>query len=347
MRLFLLDRLLSSRFAFRLLKVVELQLVITALSLPLVLAWGLPVSLLAIAGNTFFTPFLFCFLLLASLVFISQLLFIPNGPLIYALERFQKFWLTCMSYVDRRTLIELPAPPVYAALIFFAVIVTLICYRVKKTITRCLLLFFILSASCLGLHFFIRPSNAHITLCHGTGTLNFFSIKNKLICVDDGIGSVSGLKSFILYTVLPTVRKKCGSTKISTLVFLKPTCASLSVARLLLDTLDTQAHTCSIVLPTCITDTDQQKHQPKVADACKALEEWSRLNCKNVIPLTENSHPLELESLEIRADGTMQRTKYFSHTLLGVHGTCGQEKITIKPVLVKCSTAASINASKT
>lgn len=331
-------RLRAFQFVTRMFTIIELQLVITALSLPVMLVWGLPFSLLTMAGNVLFTPFLFGYLLLSSLIFITQLLAVPNTVLITLLGYLQHVWLRIMAHVDSRVMLELPSPGLGGAALLFVLALGLILLRIKNMRVRCALLFSFLVISCTGLHFFARPSHAHLTFKHGAGTLHAFAINGELSIVDDGIRSRSGLKSFITYTVVPTVRAQCGTTRITVLVFLKPTAASPAIARLLLDSSNTRPHDCTIILPARVNPAKPGPKptgtETKTEQAAEQLESWAHSSFPNNIRLlTTDSRPFisKNHTLEIKANGILNRTKNYAHALLCVHAHYGQETIMLKP----------------
>lgn len=332
-------RIRAIRFVPRLLTVLELQLTVMALSLPVILAQGMPISLLAVAGNVLFTPFLFGFLLLASLIFITQMFALPNMMLITALDYFRRIWLACMAHVDGRVMLELPSPGLAGAALLFISALCLIMLRIQSIRIRCTLLFSFLIISCTGLYFCARPAHAYLAFKHGAGTLHVCAIDTELSMIDDGIRSHSGLKSFLAYSVIPKVRAQCGTTRISTLVFLKPTSASSEIARLLFAASCTQPDNCTIILPARAhpekPDSEKTHTRTKTEQAANQLESRARAICPNTVRIldqTSQKYSSKNHTFEVSASGTLQRTKNYAHTLLRVQATCGQKKILIEPL---------------
>ncbi len=68
------------------------HLLITLVSLPILICWGIPLSKLSIIGNFLFTPILTIFLVLSSIIFFTELFYIPNLFLIKSLETLTSFW---------------------------------------------------------------------------------------------------------------------------------------------------------------------------------------------------------------------------------------------------------------
>jgi hypothetical protein len=73
-------------FTSYLLRYCEIQGIITCVSLPFLIGWGLPFSTMSFVGNFFGTPIITLFLGLSTIVFITELFSIPNYYCIQALE---------------------------------------------------------------------------------------------------------------------------------------------------------------------------------------------------------------------------------------------------------------------
>src|SRR5438445_4320197 len=95
-----------------LLKSVQLQLFISFISLPFLIGWGLPISLLTPFSTLIFGPFLTCFLLISSLIFFLELLYLPNALFIWLLELVTSIWLACLNLEQRAWLIGFTKPPI-------------------------------------------------------------------------------------------------------------------------------------------------------------------------------------------------------------------------------------------
>src|SRR5260370_32295969 len=80
-----------------LLKSIQLQLFISFISLPFLIGWGLPISLLTPVSTLIFGPFLTCFLLISSLIFFLKLFYVPNAALVSCLELITSVWLAFLN----------------------------------------------------------------------------------------------------------------------------------------------------------------------------------------------------------------------------------------------------------
>ena len=98
------------RFIKNLINFIHIQLFITLISIPILLCWGMPISVLTFAGNFLLSPILTLFLLLSSLIFFCELLHIPNSFLIYGLQKTCSTWLSLMQWGTKHYLVALAAP---------------------------------------------------------------------------------------------------------------------------------------------------------------------------------------------------------------------------------------------
>ena len=67
-------------------KFIHTQLLLNLFLFPVLVAYGLPISLLQILGNFIFIPIFTIFIFISFLIFISEILYIPNGFFVYLLE---------------------------------------------------------------------------------------------------------------------------------------------------------------------------------------------------------------------------------------------------------------------
>jgi hypothetical protein len=94
-----------------LIKTIQLQLFITLCSWPLLLWWGLPLSLLTVIGNILFIPFLTLFILISFFIFFGELVHIPNGFLIFCLEQLSSLWYIILGCATKTSLVSYRCPP--------------------------------------------------------------------------------------------------------------------------------------------------------------------------------------------------------------------------------------------
>lgn len=77
---------------------LQAQLVLSLASLPILVHWGLPISMMTIIGNVIFSPFLMAFVFLSSLLFFTELCSIPNLWIAYGLNNITEWWSYLLSF---------------------------------------------------------------------------------------------------------------------------------------------------------------------------------------------------------------------------------------------------------
>lgn len=93
---------------------IHLQLFLTLISWPILIAWGLPLSLMSLLGNFIFGPVVTLFLFVSALIFFCELVGIPNGSLVWLLDKITDWWVFIMHHSSSRWLISAPAPSLLA-----------------------------------------------------------------------------------------------------------------------------------------------------------------------------------------------------------------------------------------
>lgn len=219
---------------------MHVQLFITLISMPVLLCWGMPLSWLSFAGNFFFGPILTAFLLLSSLIFFFQLLAIPNGLLIYALEKLTHGWMLIMHLPSYQSLICLPKPPFTLALVIaFIALLILHCKIIDTPIKGIAAYALVLIASGLFLTCTAHWSAPVQTLnCHA-GEVTLLYHHKQLALIDPGvIGQRISAPNWCEYTLLPHLAKEYGTGKIDYFVALQPNGVLFDALNLLLDKIE-------------------------------------------------------------------------------------------------------------
>jgi hypothetical protein len=204
---------------------MQLQLFLTLFSLPIVLAWGLPVSLLSPLGNLIFGPALTIFLFLSSLIFFGQLVCIPVAPLIWLLEKSTSLWLTFMHADLQTWLVGCSAPPLFCMVLmgivpFFIMIHTKIGRHLYVNLgaLTALLAVITLYLKCAAI-----PHTRIVEIPCNKGNITFIKTAHTHILIDPGyLGQRINALSFAQYTLIPTILKSSGSTTIDHLIILQP-----------------------------------------------------------------------------------------------------------------------------
>lgn len=90
----------------------EIQLFITLVSLPILMYWGMPLSLASFFGNLFFSPLMTIFLALSCLLFVTELIGMPNAVVVYGLEKITHLITILLEWGTKTWLIAFPSFPI-------------------------------------------------------------------------------------------------------------------------------------------------------------------------------------------------------------------------------------------
>ena len=193
---------------------MHVQLFLSLISLPILVAWGLPFSLTTVFGNLIFTPFLTIFLLISTGIFFLELLSLPNGWLIYLLEKLCTFWMYCLDNGSTAWLYGID---------YYGLIICSVC-----ALTACVLLhhkqwgreknswyLFLLLLLAPFIYQKIRSffmQKGHITCIKKNALIT--SNNGKISVIDYGaLGEKKSAGTWIQYTFLAEALKQCGSVQ--------------------------------------------------------------------------------------------------------------------------------------
>ncbi len=221
----IIQKLLNQIYAF-----TYLQLSVTIATLPLLIYWGIPISLLSIMGNALFSPFLTLFLFLCTIIFFTNLIALQNTWIIYFTELVVRVWLYCMSFTSKKMLVYIPCPNIIIILIICIICALLLHQKIITTaLKKCLLL--ICALICIVLLITISaPSKPIVSQleCHG-GQVTIISANNKLCIIDPGvIGKTVSAPDWIEYTLLPYLTKHYATATVDTFIALQPSYSTFS-----------------------------------------------------------------------------------------------------------------------
>ena len=207
-----------------LLRFSELQLFLSAMSLPFLIAWGLPLSLWSPIGNLIFGPILTLFLLFSSLIFFTELIGIPNAFICWILEQLTQVWLFILNSGSQYGMISAMSP----SLIFLGIIplgaLTIILFyrrsnqwqRITGMLMYLIIVWFLLTLYRLDL------SLTQDIACH-TGNVPFIHHNGVTILIDTGvIARRPSAVSWVTYTCIPELIRQTGKQSIDYLILLQP-----------------------------------------------------------------------------------------------------------------------------
>ena len=197
---------------------LELQLLISLVILPILIAWGLPISSMSIVGNLLFAPFLTLFIFVSTLIFTTDLLDIPNAWIVQILAGITNIWHYCLSFGSANWLIAFPLW--LFPISFIAAIAGCSLYILRNTtqIQRIICLVLLCCITPL-IHQVFEENCVQVTLTQGLQKIHILKIKGKIYVFDCGaLGARPSSQSWIEYTVSPTLIKEIGATSIDLLV---------------------------------------------------------------------------------------------------------------------------------
>ena len=207
-----------------LLRFITLQLFVSLMSLPLLVAWGLPLSMLSPFGNSLFNPLLTLFLLLSTLIFISELMYLPNQWFCWLLEKTNSLFVATSSYADSSWLVgirQLPMPILFTLpIIGLWIIIT---PRLRTQGARACALAGTLIVIFAGAYV---TNSSYLGACasHCKNKPAALAYADHTLAVFDygALNATSRCRTWWDYTLMSQVTKKTGKTTIDYLVCLNP-----------------------------------------------------------------------------------------------------------------------------
>jgi hypothetical protein len=199
-----------------------IHLTVSAFSFLILICNGIPCCLLGFIGNAVFNPFLSLFLFLSAFLLITEICYIPNGPLIYLLDKLSSFWLYLLQlHVGPTTEIPCAQPSVLAATAIFCAILLIMllsCSYTKKSFYLVLLMV----GSCFFLRQKVVTSIVEPLPC-GKEQLYLIKEGQSLTIIDPGcLGRSLSAVSFVQYTLMPHIVANFGTHTIEHLFLMKP-----------------------------------------------------------------------------------------------------------------------------
>lgn len=200
---------------------LELQLLISLVILPILINWGLPISIMSIAGNLLFAQFLTIFIFLSALLFSSDLLGIPNYFIAQTLEWFTSVWYYFLSFGSASWLVGFSSWMLPISSIF-AIIGCTLYYDKKISQNNRIIILGILFIATFFIHHLLQPQLHQVTILQGSQKMHLIKVRSKIYAFDCGaLGARPSSQSWIEYTVTPTLIQTMGTTAIDTLILCK------------------------------------------------------------------------------------------------------------------------------
>ncbi len=206
----------------KLTKWIYIHLVISIYSFLILVCWGIPFCPMSFVGNLIFGPVLTLFLGLSTLLFFTELCFIPNGYIALLLDIISHSWLWTLNYYSLQHLqIPCARPSIMVMSTLFCAAFIVILLRasyIKKNVYLCLML---ISSFWLAGQHPITDEIEHLPCANGN--LHIVKTADHLIVVDPGcLGRYISAPSFVQFTLMPHLVQKYGTYTIDHLILLQP-----------------------------------------------------------------------------------------------------------------------------
>lgn len=252
-------------------KILFAQLFLTSFSLPIILWWGLPLSLLTVVGNIIFNPFISCFLLLATLLFFCELLCIPTAALAWLLEQVTDIWLWCVGQGSSSALVALPKPPLFV-LFAIAGAALWIMYTFAAKQHQGVVAFMLFLALLAGaLRYTLVPSTMSCDVPYGSRNVVVVA-DDTGCCLFDTFGVLrtgTQSSSWVNFTLRPFLVTKLGRISCDRIVVMRPTRARLQAACEIAQL----THAQEVVVPEEACNASVRACMEQAPIACKAMPE--------------------------------------------------------------------------
>ncbi|MCB9493007.1 MAG: hypothetical protein H6679_01910 [Epsilonproteobacteria bacterium] len=222
------ERILSYLTSF-----CQAQLVVLVISLPILISWGLGISVMSMFGNLCGVPLLTLFLLLSSLLFFSELLGLPNGFLVSLLEKHTQLcdWLICSG--KKEWLFFCPQPPSFVLLALLVCSCITLCWLHGKSMHMRLQVMLALVCTILLCAYSYQAIFMPVPVQYSLDE-KLFLIKDergKTYLVDDGFfNRKKSADKTVEFELKQFLAKKLGSVCIDCLYVLRPTMSSFKAA---------------------------------------------------------------------------------------------------------------------
>lgn len=199
------------------------QLFITIVSLPILLSWGLPFSIITPISNLIFAPVLTGILLLSSLVFFTEIIAFPNTWLIAMLSKCIEWYHAILESGSPGWLIANTKPSI---LLSFIIIISagMILHAKFLPSKEKKIIGFLILLTCNYYYLYLQiPTNHYADLACHTGTISIIKHNKTVIIIDTGhLGKKVSSIDWVEYTLLPYLNCTFGSNTIDYFITLQP-----------------------------------------------------------------------------------------------------------------------------
>jgi|GEM_PF-4776425 len=204
---------------------VTMQLFLFLLSLPIIVAWGLPVSIMTLISTPLFGPALTLFLLISTLIFLCMLCSLPYSLLLTLLDKIVLCWDYALSLGSPHWLFCFSRPPVAILTVWSIWNALFLLYVLQSATARRLRLLLGYSCVVILLLYVQRyiPYQSTLHFSSKSGTLQLIFENNQAVVIDRSFfARQKSADSWIKYTLIPALITHNGHTTIEAYILTKP-----------------------------------------------------------------------------------------------------------------------------
>ncbi len=291
-------------------------------SLPIIVAWGLPSSWLSPIGNFIFNPLISLFLFVSSIAFFSELIGLPHTWCNWLLEQLTAGWHWLFQLAPTQVLYGFHAVPWWLLSIISLVTFASVMHpgmRYPWYRLSGLMILFILSMAIIRAH---EPSFLITALPCNRGSITIIKTNNTTIVIDPGyIGSRLSAPSWISYRFMPYLIAQTGSLTIDHLMLLKPNTLTCDA----IDTLLDAGYVHHIYMPTLTGELTGSLRR-------SFGKLYTHIKERNIpfIRFTDKESTLDISTTSfcIKPDG-IKKYQTITYPHITMHATIGSQQITI------------------
>jgi len=223
---------LKSKFLKYLADLFFVQIIATLTSMPILIIWGMPLSIMSLLGNFLFTPIMILFLIISSFLFFTEIVGIPNQFFAVILDYTTEVIEFLLSFGSKKWLIATPFSS-KLVIIFIPIISTIILLnnKIKFLFLKILIatLFIIITIGYLKFSnqiqfqsIFLDKENKLLLQCDEN--------KNITLIDDGAFNKKQSIETFINFELTPFLIKKFGTLEINQLILNKSSIRSFQSA---------------------------------------------------------------------------------------------------------------------
>lgn len=207
------------------------QLIATLVALPILISWGLGISVMTFVGNLIFAPLLSLFLLASSLLFFTELIGVPNQYVVSILEVITEMWHKLLSFGKSDWIVHFAKP--HLGILLLIPILTFLVTRKKSTKKCSILILSILLAAILGgLGMYQKATRAKSLTLQINGKLQVErDNKGKITLVDSGfLNTKRSIQKYLEFDLQQQLVTNFGRNTVDCVKLLKPGESSMQTA---------------------------------------------------------------------------------------------------------------------